>query len=636
MTPPAAARDGAGAADAMRTAATRPPREIPFGPLDVRMLRRADGSILVEPLAPLGPYPSSLPERLEYWAVEAPERTFLAERLPDDRWRSVTYGAALSLARRIGEALLAYDLSPDRPLLILSGNSVDHALVALAAMQVGIPYVPVTPAYSLAAAGFDRLRYVFELLTPGLIYVEDADPFSPALDAVWPRDADLVVSRPPAPGRRATLLSDLAARLPTAAGDRARAAVGPETIAKFLLTSGSTDQPKAVITTQRMLAANQVMLRETLAFLKAGPPVIVDWLPWNHTFGGSHNVGLVLFNGGTLHIDSGKPTSEGIAATLVNLREIAPTVYFNVPKGYEMLVPHLRAERELCRKFFSRLQALFFAGAGLADHVWKALDEIAEAEVGHKLPILTGLGSTETAPFSLSCSPATSGPGRVGLPVPGNALKLVPLQGKLEARVRGPNVTPGYWRRPDLTAAAFDEEGFYRLGDALRFVDPDDVAQGFCFDGRVKEDFKLATGTWVSVGPLRARFIAHFAPLVRDIVFAGLDRDFVAALVFVDPDACRAAARIPEVGMSLADIVRTEAVRRIFRKKLGAFLRSKTGSASQVRRILLLDSLPSIDLGEVTDKGSVNQGAVLAHRARLAADLYAEPPPPGVIVAEAR
>jgi feruloyl-CoA synthase len=330
-------------------------------------------------------------------------------------------------------------------------------------------------------------------------------------------------------------------------------------------------------------------------------------------------------------VDAGKPTADGIGDTVANLREIGPTIYFNVPKGFEMLLPHFRREPELRRRFFSRLQAMYFAGAGLADHVWQELDEIAIAETGRAVPILSGLGSTETAPFALAASPATTGSGRVGLPVPGNRLKLVPVDEKLEARIKGPNVTPGYWRRPDLTADAFDEEGFYRLGDALRFVDPRHPAEGFYFDGRVKEDFKLASGTWVSVGPLRARFIAHFAPLVRDVVLAGIDRDFLTGLVIVDAEACAQA-----VGKTLppAALVADEALRGIFRERLMAFAEREHGSASRVVRIVLLDTALSLDLGEITDKGSINQRAVLAHRQPLVDDLYADTPPLRVIAAE--
>ena len=339
--------------------------------------------------------------------------------------------------------------------------------------------------------------------------------------------------------------------------DAAHDAIGPDTIAKFLLTSGSTGNPKAVINTQRMICANQVMLRETLAFLKDEPPVIVDWLPWNHTFGGNHNIGLTLFNGGSMYLDEGKPMPGGIEETVRNLREISPTVYFNVPKGYESLLPYLRDDQALRAKFFDRLHAMFFSGAALSPFVWNSLDELAVAETGYRVPMLTGLGATETSPFFMSVKPATSRSGHVGLPVSGNDAKLLPNNGKLEVRAKGPNVTPGYWRQPELTAKAFDEEGFYKFGDALKPVDPDDFDKGFDFDGRIAEDFKLASGTWVSVGPLRARFVAACAPLVRDVVIAGINRDEISALVILDLDGCRLINPTLAVGRSRRHRVRS-------------------------------------------------------------------------------
>jgi feruloyl-CoA synthase len=444
----------------------------------------------------LAPYPTRLTDRLHYWAALAPDRVFIAERNEQGGWRTITYAQTLAAVQRLGQSLLDRDLSLERPLLILSGNSINHALLGFAALYVGVPYAPVSPPYALVSSDFAKLRHVVELLTPGLVYAEDWEAFSRAITEIIPAHVDVVVDDATLdPSGRAISFEVLAAREPTVAVELAFDRVGPDTIAKFLLTSGSTGLPKAVINTQRMLSSNQVMLREALVLMKEEPPILVDWLPWNHTFGGNHNVGLVLFNGGSLYIDDGKPTPGGLDATIRNLREIAPTIYFNVPKGWEMLVPRLRADRALREHFFSRLQLCFFAGAGLAAHVWEALDDLAVDTVGAKIPMLTGLGATETAPFALSVAPETSRSGHVGLPVPGNDLKLVPNGGKLEARIKGPNVTPGYWRQPELTAAAFDEEGYYKFGDALRFVDVNDISQGFAFDGRIAEDFKLASGT---------------------------------------------------------------------------------------------------------------------------------------------
>ena len=412
--------------------------------------------------------------------------------------------------------------------------------------------------------------------------------------------------------------------------DAAHDAIGPDTIAKFLLTSGSTGNPKAVINTQRMLCANQVMIRETMSFLKDEPPVIVDWLPWNHTFGGNHNIGLALFNGGSMYLDSGKPMPGGIEQTVRNLAEISPTVYFNVPKGYESLLPYLREDKALRAKFFHRLQAMFFAGAALSPFVWNSLDELGVQETGFRVPMLTGLGATETAPFFMSANPLTSRSGHVGLPVLGNDAKLVQTNGKLEVRAKGPNVTPGYWRQPELTAAAFDEEGFYKLGDAIKPADPDDFDAGFDFDGRIAEDFKLASGTWVSVGPLRARFIAACAPLVRDVVIAGINRDEISALAILDLDGCR----LINPTLPIDDLAATAAdplIRDAFAERFTKFLATSTGSSTRIARAILLDTPLSIDRGEVTDKGSINQRAVLDARAALIEALYSPTPPRQVI-----
>jgi feruloyl-CoA synthase len=412
--------------------------------------------------------------------------------------------------------------------------------------------------------------------------------------------------------------------------DAVHRAIGPDTIVKFLLTSGSTGHPKAVVNTQRMLCANQVMIRETMAFLKDEPPVIVDWLPWNHTFGGNHNIGLVLFNGGSIYLDAGRPMPGGIEETVRNISEISPTVYFNVPKGYESLLPYLREDSVFRKKFFQRLHAMFFSGAAMSPFVWNSLDELSVRETGFRVPMLTGLGATETAPFSISATPRTSRSGHIGLPVLGNEAKLVPANGKLELRVRGPNVTPGYWRQPELTATAFDEEGFYKFGDAVRPAAATDLEAGFDFDGRIAEDFKLASGTWVSVGPLRARFIAACAPLVRDVVIAGINRDEVTALVVLDPDGCR----LINPALPSGDITvnaRDPKVREAFRQRFAAFASASTGSSMRIARALLIDSPLSIDHGEVTDKGSINQRAVLEHRSRLVDMLYSPTPDADVI-----
>ena len=489
-------------------------------------------------------------------------------------------------------------------------------------MYCGIPYAPISPAYSTVSQDLGRLRHIFGLLSPAVIFATDGALFDRALHAVAPADAHLVVSENPPAWRPATLFGDLLATPDTSQVDEAQAATGPYTVAKILFTSGSTGVPKGVITTQLMLCSNQEMIRTVFPFLAEEPPVICDWMPWHHTFGGSHNIGLVLYNGGTMYLDRGKPMPGAFDESLRNLREVPQTVFFNVPKGFEMVVNSLEADDEFREHFCSRLRMAFFAAAGLPQHIWDAFDRLAIRTVGTRIPILTGLGSTETAPFAMCITdPAVARSGMVGLPVPGVELKLAPVNGKLEARVRGPNVTPGFLGEPARTRAAFDDEGYYQMGDALSFVDPADPRAGFLFDGRLAEDFKLSTGTWVSTGPLRSRFILHAAPWVRDVVIAGHDRDEVTALIFPDLE-------------HYAQLEREGSARHVFEALLRDFASSSTGSSNRIVRAMLMRDPPSMEAGEVTDKGSLNQAAVLKHRAAMVEQLYLQPVPEAVIVYE--
>ena len=607
-----------------------PLRQIAFGDPDVSIERRADGTIYLRPKRELGEYPVRLTDRLLHWADAAPDRIFMAERDPGGGWRQISYGELLAACRHIASGLLARGLSAEKPVVILSGNSIDHALVAFGALYAGVPFCLVSPAYSLISKDYGKLSYLMQLLTPGLVFADDADKFGGALEATVTPGIEIAVAYGALRRHDMTLLSELMATPLHPGLGEAHRAIGPDTIAKFLLTSGSTGNPKAVINTQRMICANQVMIRETMAFLKE-QPVIVDWLPWNHTFGGNHNIGLTLYNGGSMYLDAGKPMPGGIEETVRNLREISPTVYFNVPKGYEALLPYLRDDAALRARFFQKLQAMFFSGAALSPHIWNSLDELAVQETGFRVPVLTGLGATETAPFFMSANPRSSRSGHVGLPVLGNEAKLVPANGKLEVRARGPNVTPGYWRQGELTSAAFDDEGFYRFGDAIRPAVADDLSEGFDFDGRIAEDFKLASGTWVSVGPLRAKFIAACAPLVRDVVIAGINRDEISALVVLDLDGCRLinpTLPFDDLAVTAADPL----IREAFHQRFVKFVASATGSSTRIARALLLDAPLSIDRGEVTDKGSINQRAVLDHRKHLIETLYSSRPVADVIM----
>jgi feruloyl-CoA synthase len=570
----------------------------------------------------LGEYPKVLTDRLARWAAAAPQRVCFAKRGADGNWQELTYGQVMAAVRSIGQSLLERELSVERPVMVLSENDLEHALLMLAGQHVGIATAHVSPVYSLMSGDFARLRYALNLLTPGLVFVSDFERYERAIDAAVGEEIEIVATRGQHRGRKPTWFADLAARTPTAAVDAAHERIQPDGVAKFLMTSGSTSMPKAVINTHRMITSNQQMIAQVFGFLTEEPPVLVDWLPWNHTFGGNHNIGISVYNGGTFYIDDGKPGPVAIRETVRNLREISITAYFNVPKGYEELLPALHADRQLRETFFSRVRLLFYAGAGLSQPVWDAYRELALETTGERVIMATGLGSTETAPMAVQTTWETDRAGIIGLPIPGVEAKLAPLGGKLELRLRGPNITPGYWRQPELTAKSFDEEGFYRMGDAVCFVDPQDVSKGFLFDGRLAEDFKLSSGTWVSVGPLRARILGHFAPLLRDCVIAGIDREEVGMLMFPDVDSCRGLCGAAGDGASTADVLRNEAVLAAFERLLVSLAKTSTGSSSCVKRAILMEEAPSLDGGEITDKGSLNQNVVLERRAALVEEMY--------------
>ncbi|MHA7682486.1 feruloyl-CoA synthase [Cupriavidus sp. PET2-C1] len=595
-------------------------RDVAIGRTEAEFHR--DGEIWrVRSREALRDYPQRMSDCLAAGAASHPERVLVALRGPDGNWITITYGEMLARARSIGQALVDRSLSAERPLVILSGNDLEHLQLALGALWAGVPFSSVSPPYSLVSEDFGKLRHVFDLLTPGLVYAADGRAFARAIEAVVPAGVEVVTRDGILPGRAATSFDALARTRPGSV-DAANAAVGPDTIAKFLFTSGSTRLPKAVTTTHRMLCSNQQMLRQAMPELACVPPVLVDWLPWNHTFGGSHNVGIVLYNGGTLYIDGGRPVSGGFDETLRNLREIAPTIYFNVPKGWEELGRALEHDAALRETFFSRVNLYFFAAAGLSQEAWDRLERVTEAHCGQRIHIMSGLGMTETAPSSMFTTGPVARSGYVGLPAAGCELKLVPVNGKYEARFRGPHVMPGYWRAaPDPERQVFDEEGYYCTGDALRFVDPERPELGFLFDGRIAEDFKLSTGTFVSVGPLRARAIGAGAPYVQDVVIAGADRDEIGVLVFPQLAECRRLAGLP-LDAGTWEVLSSAPVRQAFAAMLQTLDLTATGSATRVTRLLLLEEAPSLDHGELTDKGSINQRAVLSRRAAQVDVLY--------------
>jgi feruloyl-CoA synthase len=598
-------------------------RALPLGgSLAATLTPRADGCTLVTSNEPLSPYPTRLTDRLIHWAATEPEHTLAAKRHQGGDWRRISYREALHSARCIAQRLIDLKLSAERPVAILSDNDLEQLLLGLGCMLAGVPFAPISAAYSTVSQDYGKLNHILGLLTPGLVFASSASGFGKAITATVAADATVVLTSGQLDGRQTLSFADLLATVPTAQVDEAHAKVGPDTIAKFLFTSGSTKLPKGVINTQRMICANQQQILQCFPGLSQVRPVLIDWLPWNHTFGGNHNVGLTIYNGGTLYIDEGKPTPQLIGETLRNLREIAPTVYFNVPKGFEEIANALEADSALRDRFFSRVNMLFFAGAGLSQPVWDKLDSVAEKACGERIRMLTGLGMTETAPFAICANGTEVKSGYIGLPTPGMELKLVPNAGKVEVRYRGPNVTPGYWRAPEQTAESFDEEGYYCSGDALKFIDPAQPNLGFAFDGRIAEDFKLDTGTFVSVGPLRARVIAAGDPCVQDVVVAGINRSQIGILIFPRLDSCRALAGLP-AGAPTLDVLNAPPVVAFFQKLVNQMHASGTGSATRVARALVLVDPPSIDRGEITDKGSINQRMVLQHRDALVEHLYA-------------
>jgi feruloyl-CoA synthase len=600
-------------------------REFEFGVTRAVRSER-DGAVYLRAENALLAWPERMTDRLVHWAHERPDQTWMARRGPDDQWVRISYAQAWAQAQSIGQALLDLGLSVDRPLAILSENSLEHALLALGAMTVGIPFCSVSAAYSLMSQDYGKLRHVLATITPGLIYASDWARYGKAIDATVATDVPVVTNSVAlrADGFTPTrALATLTATPVTPAVHHAMLATNGDTIVKFLFTSGSTKLPKAVINTQRMICANQQQIQQSMPSVFDIPPVLVDWPPWSHTFGGNHDFYLVLFHGGTFYINDGKPVPALIGETIRNLTEIAPTVYYDVPIGLELIAAEMRTNAALRKNLLSRLRMFFYAGAALAQPIWDSFYETEEHELGYRIPMTSGLGMTESSPFGLFVTNVNVRAGDLGLPASGMELKLVPTGDKVEVRYRGPNITPGYWRSPQATREAFDDEGFFCTGDAVRWIDDGDIHRGLKFDGRVAEDFKLATGTFVSVGPMRARIIAAGAPYLQDAVITGLNQHDVGAILIPALIPCRRALGLPD-SATLADVAAHSGMGAAMQSMLNQLAQGATGSASRVARAVVLADPPSIDKGEITDKGSINQRAVLKERADLVEALYAE------------
>ena len=589
-----------------------------FGPTSTQKKVQDDGSILLKLEQNLEKFPEKITEKLIYWAENTPHKIFISRRnLTTNEWESLTYLKTLNKVKSIAQYLLNLNFASEETIVILSDNSVEHALLALAALHIGIPYTPISPQYSLVSNDFGKLKHCLELMTPKVIFAQNANIYENALNfskELFPEIKIITVEE--------STEIDFSELLNIESSDDVEEAfskVTSETVAKILFTSGSTGLPKGVINTHKMWCANLQQITQVFPFMKSEPPVFVDWLPWNHTFGGNHNFGLTLYNGGSLYIDEGKPTAKGIEMTVQNLREISPTAYFNVPKGFEMLIPYLEREPELRENFFKNLNIFFYAGASLAQPVWNRLEELAMETIGEKVPIITGLGCTEAGPSAMFANWGGSFSGLLGVPVAGMEVKLVPDGDKMEARYKAPNVTKGYWRNEEATAKSVDEEGYYKTGDAVKFVDENEPSKGLLFDGRIAEDFKLSTGTWVNVGVLKSKIISAGSPIVQDVVIAGLDKEYIGAILFLNADACR---NLIGEDLSNKEAFLHEKVNAFINEMLINFNEKSTGSSTRVAKFIIATEPPSIDLGEITDKGSLNQRAILKHRADLVEKLY--------------
>ncbi len=602
--------------------------DLAFAPPEVDTRPSGDGGVVLSSPLQLETSPESIGSVLEQWATTEPERAFLVERTPDDTWQTLTYAETRRAVRSIAQALLDRGLDSEHPVMILSGNSIDNALIQLAAMEVGIPAAPISPAYSLMSQDHSKIRYIYDLLTAGLVYAADGAVFDRALRVLDPEC--VVVSTNPRDGDNT--LSDMLATRPEGAVEDAAASVGPDTVAKVLFTSGSTGMPKGVKNTQRMLCSNQQAIAQVWPFLRDRPPRIVDWLPWSHTFGANHNFNMILFNGGTLHIDGGRPAPGLFETSVKNLSEISATMHFNVPAGYALLVPYLQRDAKLRETFFRDLDVLFYAAAALPQNLWEQLEDLSIMATGARVRMLSAWGSTETAPMSTTVHFTIERAGVIGLPAPGTHIKLAPVGSKMELRVKGPNVTPGYWRQDDLTSTAFDDDGYFKMGDAGRLADPDDPSKGLTFDGRIAENFKLMSGTWVHVGELRVAVVEACGEVVHDAVVTGHDRDEIGLLIFPDFTACRSIVPGATEATPPEDLVVHDAVHDALAGALRVYNEQNSFGSRRIARALLMMELPNIDANEITDKGYLNQRAVLDARADLVERLYADGGPDVVVV----
>ena len=591
--------------------------KLSFPPQEVDVEKREDGTLILRSPIKLEEYEVNVGNKFKKTCEQVPENIWLAER-DNGEWTKLSYKKALKNINSISQYIIDNGLNQKKPIMILSGNSINHGLLNVAGLFCGVPVAPISVAYSLMSSDYAKLKHCFELVDPGLIFVEDGVMFERALENLPLDNIKVVCTKNPVLKYNMDLFKNLLCIAPNNEIEKTYNAVTASHIAKYLFTSGSTGMPKGVINTQKMLCVNMQQGHQVRP-QKLGESVIIDWLPWNHTMGGNLSLNGIFWNGGTMYIDNGKPIPSLFLNTIKNLKEISPTSYGSVPAGLAMLLEALKSDKDLCKSFFKNLSFISYGGASLPPEIWYGIRDLAKTTTGNDLDLVSGWGATETAPLSTSTYFKLDKPGNIGLPVPGMEIKMIPAGNKMELRVKGPNVTPGYLKRDDLTKKAFDEEGFYIIGDAGRLVDANDPSRGIDFDGRVVENFKMLTGTWVDVGSLRLAVVNSCAPLLQDGLVTGHDKNYLGFLAWPNIEACK---KFLGKELEIKEIINHPLLREEIKKNIILHNKNFPGSSTKIKKLILMDTPPSFDNNEITDKGYVNQSSALVARDNLVNKLY--------------